>query len=74
MNSLGIVVTFKTEILEIQPELVSVSYKENLSELDLLESIEKIKDPQVVFWYIGAHGLKKEGVAFYKNKVGHILK
>jgi hypothetical protein len=51
----------------------SVHFEEGLNETDLLEKIGKIANAQVVLWYIGAYGLKEEGVKFYKSKINQII-
>lgn len=57
---------------ESSPAL-TISYKENLSEVELLSRIREIPNAQIIFWYIGAYGLKEDGVNFYKDKIGEIL-
>jgi len=51
----------------------NVSYLENLTDHELLHAIASIANPQVLLWYIGSHGLKADGVNFYKEKISSIL-
>lgn len=53
---------------------LKVVFKENLSREELIEEIGKISNPQVMLWYIGVEGLKREGVNFYKKNLSKILK
>jgi len=46
---------------------INVSFKSNLSSEQVVAEISSLEAPQVVFWYIGCYGLKKEGVKFYKE-------
>ncbi len=46
---------------------VIVEFKKNLTANDIINQIIQIKNPQIIFWYIGYNGLKKESVNFYKN-------
>lgn len=52
---------------------LKIVFKENLSREGLIDEISKIPKPQVMLWYFGVDGLKKEGVNFYKKNLSKIL-
>lgn len=51
---------------------VDVSFQVDLPREQLHNIIQKHQNTKVVFWYIGAYGLKQEGVSYYKEDIGKI--
>lgn len=39
----------------------------------LAQEIAKINNPQVIFWYIGAYGLREDGVKYYRKDLTKLL-
>jgi hypothetical protein len=46
---------------------VSVEFAEDLSIQQVAEEINQLATPQIIVWYIGCYGLRKNGVEFYKD-------
>ena len=46
---------------------INLEFEEGLSTAEVVERISQLSHPQVVVWYIGANGLRKAGVQFYKD-------
>ena len=46
---------------------ITVSFQQLMTREGLWETVASYNNPKVIFWYIGAHGLKKEGVLYYKE-------
>lgn len=53
---------------------VNVSFLENLKKEELLKKVHSIANAQILFWYVGEHGLKVEGVNFYKKIFRELIK
>lgn len=70
-------------ILAIQPypiqigaapeDNVNVFFKKDLKNDELIEEISQLSKPQLIFWYMGEHGFREEGVKYYQKKLGKIL-
>lgn len=65
--------SFHTRILSTNHLHFNIYYVENLNTCEALQKIETIPNAQVLLWYIGCHGLKEEGVKFYKDKINTII-
>lgn len=48
---------------------VSVNFIEGLSTERVIERVAGSKNPQIILWYIGCHGLKEESVRYYKDSI-----
>ncbi len=46
---------------------VNIEYRDKLTTSQVITTISQIPSPHVIMWYIGSHGLKKEGVKYYKD-------
>jgi len=52
-----------------KPRHVSVEFSDVMSVEEVVEEIGRLEHPQIVVWYIGAYGLRKAGVDFYREKL-----
>jgi hypothetical protein len=48
---------------------ISVEYEIGSSMEDVVNRIAALPSPYIILWYIGAYGLKQEGVLFYKESL-----
>jgi hypothetical protein len=53
---------------------VEVSYRINLRGEQLVEAIQQVENPQVIFWYIGVYGLREQGVKYYRKDLTKLLR
>jgi hypothetical protein len=53
---------------------VKVVYKDRIKGQKLIGTIKReIKNPEVIFWYIGSRGLREEGVKYYRKDLNKLL-
>lgn len=52
---------------------LQVVFRETINPDLLPREIAKLAKPRVIFWYIGAYGLKQEGVNFYRKRLAKLL-
>lgn len=52
-----------------KPRHGSVEFSDVLAVEEVVEEICRLDRPQIVVWYIGAYGLRKAGVDFYREKL-----
>jgi len=48
---------------------VSVQFCNELTTSFAVEEVASLQNPQILIWYIGCNGLKKNGVSFYKDSL-----
>lgn len=46
-----------------------VKYEKNKTIEEIVPTLKEVKSPHIFLWYIGAYGLKKQGVEFYRDCV-----
>lgn len=48
---------------------INIEYLEGLETQEIVEQLEKLSSPQIIMWYIGIYGLKKQSVDFYREEL-----